>query len=191
MSDKPLPPIKPFEPFEVPSTERVYDSPWCAPDRDAIRLPDGAMGEYHIFRIPDAVVVVPVTTDGHIAMIWQHRHPHGKTHWEVPAGRMNPGEAPEQAAQRELIEETGHTAGELVPLTGFYPVNGISDHFAHAFLALECQATGKLQLDDTERILMHKRPIAEVRAALHNGEFKDGFSALALFQAFVELDRRS
>ena len=78
-----------------------------------------------------------------------------------------------------------------MPLTGFYPINGISDHFAHAFLALDCRAEGALELDPTERIQMHKRPVADVRAALYAGEYKDGFSALALFQAFVELDARA
>lgn len=180
-----------FPPFEVLATERVYDSPWCALDRDQIRLEDGTEGEYHIFRIPDAVVVVPVTADGDIAMIWQHRHPHGRSHWEVPAGRMNPGETPAEAAHRELAEETGHHAGELVALPGFFPINGISDHFAHAFLALDCAPTGELDLDATERIVLRTRPLAEVRAALEGGELADGFSALALFQAFTHLDARA
>lgn len=182
--------LEPFPPFEVIGTERVYDSPWCALDRDAIRMEDGTEGEYHIFRIPDAVVVVPVTADGHVAMIWQHRHPHGKTHWEVPAGRMNPGETPEEAAHRELAEETGHRAGTLVALPGFYPINGISDHFAHAFLALDCEPAGQLELDPTERIVMQRRPLSEVRTALASGKFLDGFSALAMFQAFAALDAR-
>ncbi|MDE0895819.1 MAG: NUDIX hydrolase [Planctomycetota bacterium] len=174
-----------FEPFRVTKTERVYDSPWCALDRDEIELPGGELGEYHIFRIPDAVAIVPVTSQGELLMIWQHRHPHGKTHWEIPAGRTDPNESMLEAAARELEEETGHRAGRLIPLANFYPVNGISDHQAHIFLALDCEPVGELNLDNSERLVTRKRNVSEVKSALANGEFEDGFTALALFYAFA------
>lgn len=177
-----------FPPYPVASTSRVYDSEWCALDRDEIQLPNGKLGEYHIFRIPNAVAVVPVTKDGDVIMVWQHRHPHGKTHWEIPAGRCEPDETPEESALRELEEETGHRAGQLIKLPDFYPVNGISDHMAHVYLAVDCEPKGTLNLDDGERLIVATRPVAEVRAELTGGDFADGFTAIALFYAFSKLD---
>jgi len=188
--DAPDPPQ--FRPHDVMRTERVYDSPWCALDRHELRLDPKdtePTGEYHVFRVPDAIVVVPFMPDGRLAMVWQHRHPHGRTHWEVPAGRINMGESPEAAAQRELTEETGLTAGRLIPLGGFYPMNGISDHFAFAFCALDCEATHALELDDAERLIVRTRPLASVKAELLDGRLRDGFTALALFKALTHLGK--
>ncbi|MFT5080992.1 MAG: 8-oxo-dGTP pyrophosphatase MutT (NUDIX family) [Planctomycetota bacterium] len=187
-SDSPKPELPQFPPFPIASTSRVYDSAWCALDRDEIELPGGKLGEYHIFRIPDAVAVVPVTKDGDVIMVWQHRHPHGKTHWEIPAGRCEPDETPAESALRELEEETGHRPGQLIELPGFYPINGISDHKAHVYLALDCEPTGTLNLDEGERLIVATQPMEQVRKDLTRGAFADGFTAISLFYAFSKLD---
>ena len=179
----------PFRPHDVMSTTRVYDSPWCALDRHEIRLQGDETGEYHVFRVPDAICVLPVTTDGDLVMVWQHRHPHGRTHWELPAGRINHGESPAAAAERELLEETGFRAGELVEVSGFFPINGISDHFAHVFLAKNCERVGEPELEAAERILVRTRPLAEVKRQLFEGELRDGFTALTLFYGLQALGR--
>jgi len=175
----------PFPPIPVRNSERLYDSPWVGLRRDHLELPDGRTQEYHVVEITDAVVVVPVMADGRIAMIWQFRHPHGKSHWEVPAGRLNSGETPAAAAERELREETGCSAERLLPLHGFYPVNGISDHWAHVYLALGCERRGETDLDATERISVHVLSRQRVEDLLHSGAIADGFTALALHQAFA------
>jgi ADP-ribose pyrophosphatase len=174
----------PFEPFLVRSSERIYDSHWVGLRRDLLALPDGATQDHHVVEIIDAVVVVPVMSDGRIAMIWQYRYPHGKSHWEVPAGRLNPGEDPNAGVVRELREETGCVAGRLLPMNGFYPINGISAHWAHAYVAVECEQLEALDLDDTERLSVHLLERDRVRELLHSGAIEDGFSALALYQLF-------
>src|SRR6185503_8553515 len=120
----------PFPPFELAKSERIYDSYWCALRRDHVQLPDGKLQEYHVFEIHDAVAVVPVLPDGSLVMLWQYRHPLGKTHWEVPAGRVDEGESAAAAAERELLEETGYRARRIVRLGAFHPTNGISPHHA-------------------------------------------------------------
>ena len=97
----------PFPPFPLARSERIYDSYWCGLRRDMVELDDGRLQEYHVFEIHDAVAVVPVLPDGSIVMLWQFRHPHGKTHWEIPAGRVDEGETPLEAARREAREEIG------------------------------------------------------------------------------------
>jgi ADP-ribose pyrophosphatase len=175
----------PFPPFEVVGSEQLYDSPWCGLRRDWIVLPSGARQEYHVFQVTDAVVVVPVASDGSLVMLWQHRHPHGHTHWEVPAGRIHAGEDPERAAERELLEETGHRAERIERLQGFYPVNGISDHYAHAYVAYGCRPVEPPKLEPAEKILVRVLPRERVRRMLLAGEIEDGFTALALYALFA------
>jgi len=175
----------PFPPFEVDSTERIYDSYWCGLRRDMVRLPDGELQEYHVFEIHDAVAVVPVLPDGSIVMLWQLRHPHGLTHWEVPAGRVDEGESAEEAARRELLEETGYRAGRLEELPGFYPTNGISPHHARLFVAHDCERVEEPRPDPSERFLVRVHPREEVQRRLLRGDYADGFTALALFHHFA------
>jgi ADP-ribose pyrophosphatase len=180
----------PFPPFEVQDSERVYDSHWCALRRDTVLLRGGAPQEYHVFEIPDAVVVVPVLADGSIVLIGQYRYPHGRTHWEVPAGRIAAGESPGETALRELREEAGVRAGRLVELPGFYPTNGISPHWVHAFAALDCARSLEPDPDPSEQILVRTFPRAEVERLLAGGRIRDAFTALSLFY-YLETTRRA
>jgi ADP-ribose pyrophosphatase len=170
----------PFPPFGVARSERIYQSPWCGLRRDIVRLANGAEREYHVFEIGEAVAVVPVLADGRVVMIGQYRYPHGKTHWEIPAGRLHEGEAPALAAERELLEETGHRAERLEALPGFYPTNGISAHYAHAFVAHGCVPAGEAQPDDTEQIVVKAFTRAEVERLLDAGRIADAFAAISL-----------
>jgi ADP-ribose pyrophosphatase len=182
----------PFPPFPVESTERLVDSHWCGLRRDRFRNDAGELGDYYVFEVAAAVVVVPVLEDGSIVLLWQYRHPIGETHWEVPAGRIDAGESPTAAAERELLEETGYRAGRLVELAGFHPITGISPHHAQVFVAEGCVREREPEHDPTERISVHVLPPDEVRARLLRGDFVDGFSALALHQhlARPQGDRR-
>jgi ADP-ribose pyrophosphatase len=180
MSTEPPEDPRPFPPFEVASTRRIYASPWCGLRRDEVVLPGGELQEYHVFEISDAVTVVPVRSDGSIVMVGQYRYPHGRTHWEIPAGRIDSGEDPAAAARRELREETGHRAGRLLPLPGFYPTNGISAHYAHAFVALDCELEGELRLDGSEQLVVRVFERAEVEALIDAGRLADAFTALPL-----------
>lgn len=170
----------PFPPFGLHASRRIYDSAWCGLRRDEVVLPDGALQEYHVFEVSDAVAVLPVLPDGSIVLIGQYRYPHGKTHWESPAGRIDAGEEPAAAAARELLEETGYRAGRLVPLPGFYPTNGISAHYAHTFAALDCERVAAPAPTAAEQIVVRVFSERQARALLAAGRLADGFTAIAL-----------
>jgi ADP-ribose pyrophosphatase len=178
----------PFAPFQRLSTHQIYDSPWCGLRRDWIRLPNGREQDYHVFEVTNAVAVVPVTKSGEVLMLWQYRYTHGRSHWEIPAGRIHARELPEKAAERELLEETGHRAGRWTRLPGFFPTNGISAHYAHLYLAQDCERVADLNLDHSEQLSVRPIPLAEARRRLHSGTFADGFTALALFYALAALE---
>ena len=170
----------PFPPFRVERSERVYDSPWCGLRRDEVELPNGDLQEYHVFEVSDAVAVLPVLADGSIVLVGQYRYPHGRTHWEAPAGRIDEGEDPRAAAARELLEETGFRSGRFVPLPGFYPTNGISAHYAHVFAALDCERVAEPTPGSAEQLVVRVFRESEARALLAAGRLADGFTALAL-----------
>ena len=170
----------PFAPYEVARTDRLYASKWCGLRRDWLVLPDGTEQEYHVVEIPDAIVVVPVARDGKVVLVGQYRHPNGRTHWEAPAGRIHDGEDPAVAAMREVREETGYVARRLVPLPGFFAANGITAHFAHAFVGLECEWAGEPELDPCERLIVRTFDRTEIESLLDAGRIADGFSAIAL-----------
>lgn len=173
----------PFPPFEVATSERIYDSSWVGLRKDMLQLPSGELQEHHVIEICNAACVVPLRPDGRIVMIGQARYVHGKTHWEVPAGRIEDGEKPEIAAARELLEETGYAGKTLIKLPGFYPTNGISAHWCHLFAALDCELVAEQSLDPAERIIVDTFTPAEVDAMLVAGRIEDGFTALALLYA--------
>ena len=175
-----LPEPASIEPLEVIESEQLYDSPWVGLRRDWLRLEGGGRQEHHVIEISDSVVVVPITTDGSIVLVGQYRHPNGKTHWELPAGRLQESEDPVEGARRELLEETGHEAAALEHLPGFYPTNGISAHYAHAFVATGCVHVADVQLDPAERLVPRCFSRAEVEAHLDAGGFADGFTAITL-----------
>jgi ADP-ribose pyrophosphatase len=172
-----------FPPFERLRSERIYDSPWVGLRRDVLRAPrGGGEREYHVVEIGDAVAVVPVLEDGSVVLVGQYRYPHGRTHWEVPAGRLHPGEPPEEGARRELLEECGCAPAALEPLPGFFPVNGISAHYAHLFVARGCRRVAEPRLDDLEQLVVGSFARAEVERLVDSGRIQDGFSALALLR---------
>jgi 8-oxo-dGDP phosphatase len=100
-SDHPITPIE---------SRRAWDCRWYGVRQDRIRLPDGSEGEYNVVELPDAAWVVPVTDDGHIALLYHYRDPLGAWGWELPSGSIAAGDTALDTAQRELFEEAGGTA---------------------------------------------------------------------------------
>lgn len=146
------------------------------------RLPSGREVTREVVRHPGAVVIVPRLPDGRLAMIRVHRIALGGASLEFPAGTLEPGEAPEACAARELVEEAGCRAARLVPMGWFHTSPGLSDERMHAFFADGLEPVGQA-LEEDESIVVEPVTVPDVLERLERGAFADGKSMLALLLA--------
>lgn len=167
-------------PFQTLASTIPFNDPRCTVRRDEFAMDSGFRGVHLVIEIPQAVCVVPILRDGRFLLLRQWRYTLQKQMWEVPAGRMHPGESIEEAAARELREETGHVAGRFVSLGDFYPLAGISNHQGHLLAAVDCEPAGSLQLEPTERIEVITATRAEVERLFSTFAIEDGFAVAAL-----------
>ena len=175
------------------STERLYHGRIVSLDRDTVRFPDGSTGQLEMLRHPGASAVVPFLddpgdTDPRVLLIRQFRHAAEAFIWEVPAGRLDPGETPEACARRELEEETGMRARTLERLTMIYTTPGFTDERIHLFLAHGLEA-GTQRREADEFLELHPLRWSEVMALVRSGEIQDGKTLTSLL--FVQCFRRS
>ncbi len=124
------------------SIERAYTGRLLNVDRERIVNPAGQQIELEMVRHPGASAVVPLlsdpsSTDPQILLLRQFRHAAGGMIWEIPAGVLEPDEKPEQCARRELLEETGVTAGVLKRLTTIFTTPGFTNERIHLYLATD------------------------------------------------------
>ena len=147
-----------------------------------IRLPDGRSFTLGILKHPGACAVVPLLPDGRVVLLRQYRHAVRETLWEIPAGKLDPGEALEVCALRELREETGYAAGELLPLGCICVTPGYSDERIHLFLARQL-TPGAQALAANESIQCTELPLSEAVRMAEQGEISDAKSVIALLRA--------
>jgi ADP-ribose pyrophosphatase len=148
--------------------ERAVHEGWIRVVERRYRLPDGRVVPWEVDRSADAVAVLALTDDDEAVLVEQFRPGPGRRMRSLPAGIIDAGESAQQAAHRELREETGYTARRLdVVATA---VRGSSTQRMYAAVARGCRRTAAQQLEPTEDISVHLTGIAELRAAVRAGE---------------------
>ncbi len=151
---------------------------------DHARGPNGPV-EYVVLDGPPIALVVPVLADERIVLVRQHRYAWGFASWECPAGHADPGETPEEAARRELVEETGYRARTLEPLGAVRASAKVANVF-HLFRARDLTA-GEAEPDDEEDIEAKAFSRSEVAGLLERGEIVHAPSIAALYKALRPL----
>lgn len=160
------------------ATRRIHTGRVLNLDVDTVRFPDGSQGELEIIRHPGAAAVVPVASDPMgpdptLLLLRQYRYAAGGTLWEIPAGRLEPGEDPAACARRELQEEAGVVAGRLDRLTTIWTTPGFTDEAIHLYWATELTTATEAREPD-EFIEVVPRPLSQTLADIRSGDIRDG-----------------
>ena len=166
------------------ATRRVHTGRILNLDIDTVRYPDGSSGELEMIRHPGAAAVVPVLTAGdaadpQILLIRQYRYAAEGPIWEIPAGRLDPGEAPEACARRELEEEAGVCAGRIEHLTTIFTTPGFTDERIHLYAAHDLTATAPRREAD-EFLDVTPLPLSRALGMIKDGELRDGKTIVAV-----------
>ena len=149
-----------------------------------MRLPNGGTAPRELSRHVGAVCIVPLLDDGRVIVERQFRYPVNEVITEIPAGKRNSrDEAPEAAARRELREETGITARELIPLGPFYPAAAYSDEVIWMYLARGL-TFGEQQLDDDEFLNLQAVPLDELARDVLAGRIPDAKTQAAILRVY-------
>jgi ADP-ribose pyrophosphatase len=155
---------------------------------DEVRLPNGNVCALETIRHPGASAVVPVDREGRVLLVRQYRWATGGYILEVPAGKLDAGEAPETCARREVEEETGHRAGELQPLGWVWTTPGFSDEKIWLYLATDVEPA-RQDLQPDEVLTIEALPFDDAVAMAENGTIVDAKSICALLRAARQLRR--
>jgi 8-oxo-dGTP pyrophosphatase MutT (NUDIX family) len=157
---------------------------------DTVHTPDGSTVQREVAERPNAVAMVPLTADNEVVMVRQYRHPVGRYELEIPAGLLDvEGEREEDAAQRELAEEIGMTAGTLREVLCFHNSSGWSDEATTVFVAtgLRPAQAGDFAAEAEEADMsIHHVPLDDAVAAVHRGEIRDAKTVIGLLLVATE-----
>lgn len=157
----------------------VYRGRVLSLELDRLKEPGGAEVEREVVRHSGASVMLALTEERRLVLVRQYRYAVDEFLWEAPAGHIDPGEAPEQTARRELVEETGYFPHRLEKLAAIYPSPGFSDEIMYLFLATELEERAACP-DDDEAIEVKLFSLQEVTAMASRGQIRDGKTLLGL-----------
>ena len=171
-------------------SRRAYSGKVISLDVDTVRFPDGSVGELEMIRHPGASAVVPFidqpgSDDPRVLLIRQYRYAANSFLLEIPAGRLEPEETPEECAARELEEETGNRAGHYRKVFELYTTPGFTDEKIHLFLAWDL-TPGKLARERDEFMEEVPLPLSRALAMIGTGEISDAKTALGILFASRE-----
>jgi ADP-ribose pyrophosphatase len=169
------------------SSERIHVGKIITLDRDRIRYPDGSEAEVDIVRHSGASAVVPFLSDPEgedpqLLLLRQYRYAADGYLYELPAGRLDPGETPADCAARELKEETGCTAKQMEPLITMVTTPGFTDERIHLFMATDLtHGEAAREADEFADVIVMR--LSEALELIQRGEIVDGKTALGILYA--------
>ena len=149
---------------------------------DHAQLENGKIVRREVVEHPGGVGILPIEEDGTCYLVRQFRYPFSRQLLEIPAGKLEYGEDPLACAVRELGEETGFTADELIPLGKCLTSPGFSSEVLHLYLARGLRA-GRAHLDEDEFLNVEKYPLKELAAMADRNELEDGKTQIAILKA--------
>jgi ADP-ribose pyrophosphatase len=179
-----------MEKWQILKSQMIIDHQWCQVRQDQVKLPHGQIiDDFFVNVRPDIALILPLTCQNEIVFVKQYRHGVGEILLELPAGAFLPEEEnPILAAKRELVEETGYIADDLIPLGILYD-NPVKDtNKIHLFLAKNVHKSGEQTLDITEDIEVILIPINQVMTMINQGKITVSGTITAIFLGLNKLD---
>jgi len=161
------------------STQPIFEGKIISLQVDTVRLPDGKTATREVVRHPGAVAVLALH-DGKMLVVDQFRQALGRCEIEIPAGKLEPGEDPIEAAIRELEEETGYRCGEIKRLQSFYTSPGFADEIIHLYVT-EHLEIGEMAPDEDEFLEVSEITLEEAYRYIHEGRISDAKTIMAVY----------
>ena len=167
-------------------SEQVADCRVFRVRRDRSANPRGG-GEHDFYCIeaPDWINIIPLTARDEVVMIEQYRHGAGEATLEIPGGMVDAGESPREAAAREMLEETGYAARDIIPLGKSRPNPAIQDNWIHTFLARGAEFQAAPSFDSTEHTAVRLVPLRDVPALVADGTLTHALVNLAFYKLWL------
>jgi len=147
------------------------------------RETDGKHSTFFVIENPDWVNVIALTKQNEVVLIEQYRQGAEKITLEIPGGMIDENEKPETAARRELLEETGFQASEMILLGKSEPNPAIQNNWMHHFLAVECEKIKEAEFDEHESVITKLVALDEIKSLIANGKITHSL-VIAAFHFF-------
>lgn len=170
-------------------TRNIYTGKVVTLNVDTVPLPNGVTVDLEIVRHPGASAVVPLKEDGTVVLIRQFRHAAGGFIYEIPAGKLSPGEEPLACADRELEEEIGYRAGSFELLSTIFTAPGFTDEVIHIYKATGLMK-GRQQLDRDEVLEVVEMPLCEAVMMIRTGTIRDAKTIVGLQAVYIGREGR-
>ena len=173
---------------ETQSSKKIFNGRLLKVYHDVAHLPNATIGSREWIKHPGACAVVPIFENQDIMLVKQFRYPVAQIFYEVPAGKIDLKEFPDNTAKRELLEETGLHCEQLFYIGHFYPAIGYADEIIHIYAA-----TGLSQFKsdtDADEFLINKRmTFKEALQMISDGEINDGKTIICLYRVWHWLNQ--
>lgn len=165
-------------------TKNIYTGKVITLNVDTVQLPNGVTVDLETIRHPGAAAVVPIKDDGTVVLIRQFRHAAGGFIYEIPAGKLSPGEHPLHCAARELEEEVGYRASSFKLLSSIFTAPGFADEVIHVYKATGL-TKGRQQLDRDEVLEIVEMPLQLAITRIQDGTIRDGKTVVGLQAVYI------
>lgn len=170
-------------------TKNIYTGQVVTLNIDTVNLPNGVTVDLEVVRHPGAAAMVPMKDEVTVIMIRQFRHAAGGFIYEIPAGKLHPGEDPLDCAARELEEEIGYTSRSFTLLSSIFTAPGFTDEVIHIYQATGLEK-GTQQLDRDEVLDVVELPLKEAIQKIEDGVIRDAKTIVGLQAVFIRSMKR-